>query len=134
MQQDELVHYGVKGMKWGVRRTLQQLGHLAKGITRRTAAVRKKAPSKAAKPKAKTYTDDELRAMINRLELEKKYRELSTPESQKRAKKGREFVSDILESSAKNIGKQLVTYGMGEAVNQLLGANVVNPKKGQKDK
>lgn len=28
--QDELYHYGVKGMKWGVIRTAEQLGHIVK--------------------------------------------------------------------------------------------------------
>lgn len=32
---DVLVHYGVKGMKWGVRRTPEQLGH-KKGIAKST--------------------------------------------------------------------------------------------------
>ena len=32
MYPDELYHYGVKGMKWGVRRTPEQLGHTKKVV------------------------------------------------------------------------------------------------------
>ena len=40
----------------------------------------------------------------------------------------------ILEQSGKNIGGQLATYAMGTAVNKMAGSQIVNPKKGQKDK
>lgn len=41
---------------------------------------------------------------------------------------------DILEKSGKNIATQFVTYAMGAAVNKIAGTDVVNSKKGQKDK
>ena len=41
---------------------------------------------------------------------------------------------DVLEKSGKNIATQAVTYAMGNMVNKIAGSDVVNPKKGQKDK
>lgn len=78
-----LKHYGKKGMKWGSRKS----GSSSK-------AAKKKA---SARPKAKSLSDDELRKVINRLQMEKQYNSL-TNNSRKAA--GAEF--------AKSIGKNLV--------------------------
>lgn len=77
-------------------------------------------------------TDDEIRQKISRLEMEKKYKELLRSEEQ--TSKGKRFVMDVLEKSGKNVATQWTTYVMGTAINKAMGSEVVNPKKGQKDK
>lgn len=82
-------------------------------------------------------SSEELQKKINRIQLEKQYRDLTT--KPKTVSKGRQILNSILESSSKNIGTQLATYLMGNMVNSVakaLGseADIVNPKKGQKDK
>ena len=82
-------------------------------------------------------SSEELQKKINRIQLEKQYRDLTT--KPKTVSKGSQILNSILESSSKNIGTQLATYLMGNMVNSVakaLGseADVVNPKKGQKDK
>ena len=82
-------------------------------------------------------SSEELQKRINRIQLEKQYRDLTT--KPKTVSKGRQILNNILESSSKNIGTQLATYLMGNMVNSVakaLGseADIVNPKKGQKDK
>ena len=61
-RQTELYHYGVKGMKWGIRRTPAQLGHkigkAAKSAGRGIKnAVGKAAESRKAKREAKKQAD-----------------------------------------------------------------------------
>lgn len=82
----------------------------------------------------KKMTDEELRNKINRLQLEKQYYQLTTPEKKEAENKAVKFVEDILGSSARNIATQTSTYLMGTLVNKMAGAEIVNPKKGQKDK
>ena len=114
-------------MKWGIRRYQNKDGSL-------TAAGKKRYGDSSSNDEIKDLTDQELRDRINRLNLERQYRDLTTPSGQKQTNKGKQFVTSVLETSGKNIATQLVTYGMGTAVNKIFKANIVNPKKGQKDK
>lgn len=56
-----LEHYGIKGMKWGVRRPVGKNGRV----------------KKSALPKASELSDQELREAVNRMNLEKQYNALA---------------------------------------------------------
>lgn len=142
---DELYHYGRKGMKW-----YQHIfGSIKTGAQRVASAIskhreekqRKKIDKKAARGNKKAIrkklsmmSKEEIEEAIKKLNIDNQYIEAVKKNKPSTMKAGKEVVSNILKSSAQNIGTQLVTYGLGTAVNKILGTNAVNPKKGQKDK
>lgn len=66
-----LEHFGVKGMKWGVRRDAKS--RPSSGDAKKSDAVKKKRREKGAK----SLTNKELKAAIERMRLEQQYKEMN---------------------------------------------------------
>ena len=84
MENSMLLHYGIKGMKWGVRRYQNKDGTLTAagkkhyngdGNAGEEAEQVEYAPKRTGKD-ASAYTDEELRARIQRMQMEDQYRTL----------------------------------------------------------
>ena len=151
MNDNYLEHYGIPRRSgrypWGSgSRPFQGDSPAAKssGKTKTSGKSGKIGLFKKGKTKTESSEEDlseisseELQKKINRIQLEKQYRDLTT--KPKTVSKGHQILNSILESSSKNIGTQLATYLMGNMVNSVAKAfgseaDIVNPKKGQKDK
>lgn len=145
MDNNELMHYGILGMKWGIRRTPEQLGRKSKSNSKEnekynsknSKKITKSSSNSSSKKSVKDMSDAELREKINRLQLEKQYKDLTKSDAQ--SSKAKAFVADVLEKSGKNVATQLTTYVIGTAVNKAFKSvfdddSIINPKKGQKDK
>ena len=101
------------------------------------------------KPKPKSIsemTDDEIKAKIERLRLEQTLSQLMPkdppPKESEFKKLAKKVGIGVLEKSLDNVGTQGMTYFLATALNKAVNlrdeegnlVEVVNPKKGQKDK
>ena len=100
MDQNELSHYGVPGMRWGVRRS---------GVSSMPGKTKKGPPSEdykrmldMKKRGTKNLTTSELRELTGRIQLEKQYKDLSKAQ----VSKGKAFVQDTLKSTGKEVAKE----------------------------
>ena len=69
---DFLKHYGVLGMKWGKRKARSTVSSNKKPKSTKNTTTSKPKP----KPKQRQLSDEELRAVINRMRLEREYADL----------------------------------------------------------
>lgn len=73
---DFLKHYGVLGMKWGHRKARSNVSSNKK--PKSTAITKpKQTPKPKSKPTQRRLSDAELRAVVNRMRLEREYADLT---------------------------------------------------------
>ena len=98
-----LAHYGILGMKWGRRRTPTQLGHTPGGPD--------KAKTEPAKPKPKSLSemsDAELRARLDRINMERQYKQYLAEMNPKKESMIKRVALKILENGMTTIGNKVV--------------------------
>mgnify|MGYP000251458672 FL=1 len=103
--ENELYHYGVLGMKWGVRRTPAQLAKANGKAKRKSEDNAKKSDMKKAVKSRRTLSDADLKKRIERIKMEKQLKDLTAEE----ISPGKKFVSEVLSSSGKKVATALVT-------------------------
>ena len=134
-EQEYLAHHGIKGMKWGVRRTPEQLGHprskkKAKSIWKKSAETlnnarksrkQKKLDAKLAKQRKKEetgyekYSDEELKKMTDRLNLERNYRNVYAEMHPDKLKRVKRVIGDLAENAVRTIGQKAISAAVEKA-------------------
>lgn len=99
----ELFHWGVKGMKWGVRRYQNKDGSLTpRGRKRQkelTADEKERASRKADLKNRRTMSDADLKKKIERLKMEKEFKNLTNED----INSGKTFVNEVMSSAGKKV-------------------------------
>lgn len=136
---NELYHHGIKGMKWGVRRTPAQLGHDTGGVDLQKAKkkvdaantivnetrninnnVSKKQSKKVQKQKmaeVKSMSDKELRERVNRLNMEQQYMRMSAEQMNV----GRANVNSVLNNVGTVVNVASSALAIAVAIQKLKG-------------
>lgn len=127
---DVLIHYGILGMKWGVRRYQNKDGSLTSAGKKRYSDNDdiKEAPQKnTEEPKKKSVkdmSDEELRREVNRMQLEQNYLRMTG----QNIEKGKSAVEIALEKM-----KDSFVSTVAQKSGQILAERLVNSMLGVKD-
>ena len=139
MSSNELSHHGIKGMRWGVRRYQNKDGTLTKAGRKKMAKLDKEYSkltgqnrnrnrnrnTESPNTRLSKMTDDEIRARINRINLERDYLDLiNNQDSINKQSEGKSFIktvrSDVIKPVAIDLGRQALKSGGVKILNNLV--------------
>lgn len=126
MTNNELIHYGILGMKWGVRRTEAQLAR-ARGKKESSDDSETKNSAKnssnSSKKSIKDMSDDELRRKLNRIQLEEQYEAALARQNPKKSEsRVKKVLSDLGEKAVRDVGNKLIDKAISEAFKEAASA------------
>lgn len=122
-----IYHFGIKGMKWGKRRYQNKDGSLTPAGKARYSESSDSYSGK--KTSISDLSDAELRTRINRLNLEKQYKQLlseGASSNTKQVKEGKSFVDEVSDRAVRNmvlpaveeIGRQVIRSNLADFMNK----------------
>lgn len=111
--ENELTHWGVLGMRWGVKRSSETSSSSSSDHT---------VASRLKKKKLNELSNEELKKLTSRLQLEKQYKDLTKRDFST----GQKFISEIL----LNVGKQTVTTYLSRTLNTAIETLLKNKSNG----
>ena len=153
MDNNELSHYGILGMKWGVRRTPEQLAR-ARGSSgkksdssddgkKKAAAISKAKSSKSTtekkpeeepkKKKVSEMSDDELNKAVRRLQLEQQYRQLNPEKVSAGQRFANKVVKDVVVPAATTVARNTLQKFLEKEVKKLTSLDVKDNNKKKDD-
>lgn len=115
MSEQYLEHHGILGMKWGVRRSEAELAR-ARGRSKRSEDKQEKANRKTDVKNRRTMSDADLKKRIERLKMEREFKNLTEDD----LAPGKKCVSEILSSSGKKVASIAVAGAMSYAIKALM--------------
>lgn len=104
---DILEHYGVRGMKWGIRK-------------RSPAEEKERADRFRASKKRRVISDKELNDRIDRLQKEARLKELVEKDLSPGRKMARQIVSDSGQKVLRNVTAGAMTVAVGAATKKIM--------------
>jgi hypothetical protein len=120
---DTLTHYGVKGMRWGVRRERGPDGRVqsedSKKAEEHLTVVRSSS--------VKALSNKDLKELNARLQLEKTYKDLTDPSKQKN---GKNFVKKQLQDIGLEVSKNIIKAKLTKDIKKAFKMAPDEKKKG----
>lgn len=126
---EELAHFGIKGMKWGVRKNRSASGGES---SKSQSFLSKDEPTTSEWHRSRRFdhlSNKDLKARINRLEMEKKYRNLTMTKSERRRKAIKKAIGDILANTVKKQAQLVVDKQVSALMNGKISASLPKPPK-----